>query len=312
MILVSVIIPNYNHAPFLEKRITSVLAQTHPAAEIILLDDASTDHSRQIIEQYRSHPLVSHIQYNESNSGSPFKQWEKGIQLAKHDWVWIAESDDACSPDFLEKATQQLELHPGSGLFYCDARIVDDQSGLSRLFSAEKNRYFNTTKWSTAYVSPGRKEIEDNLGIRCTINNASSSLMKRELLLPYLTEIASYNFHGDWFSYLAIARKNGLILYDPGPMNTYQVNSSGVTNRLPVDGKHRIECFRILSFLYSGKDGVTDQNMVKQFITLNLSTGFISGFNDWKGYFRINRMLAMKVLVTVIKNRLTFNKKGRS
>lgn len=74
---VSVIVPNYCHAPYLEQRIESILQQTFQDFELILLDDCSTDGSREILERYRNHPKVSGIFYNERNSGSPFKQWKK-------------------------------------------------------------------------------------------------------------------------------------------------------------------------------------------------------------------------------------------
>ncbi|MFM7682036.1 MAG: glycosyltransferase family 2 protein, partial [Bacteroidota bacterium] len=79
MNLVSVIIPNYNHALYLKQRIDSVLQQTYPNFEVIILDDKSMDNSHEIIESYRNHPKVVHIEYKEINSGSTFKQWQKGL-----------------------------------------------------------------------------------------------------------------------------------------------------------------------------------------------------------------------------------------
>ena len=66
---VSVIIPNYNHALYLKQRIDSVLNQAFQAFELIILDDCSTDNSREIIEQYRDNPKVSQIIYNQERLG---------------------------------------------------------------------------------------------------------------------------------------------------------------------------------------------------------------------------------------------------
>jgi glycosyltransferase involved in cell wall biosynthesis len=104
--LVSVIIPNYNHAAYLNERIDSVLNQTFRDFEVILLDDCSTDNSREIIESYRGHEKISQIEYNEVNSGSTFIQWKKGLDLAQGDWIWIAESDDVASNEFLSNAIE--------------------------------------------------------------------------------------------------------------------------------------------------------------------------------------------------------------
>src|ERR1700742_1367615 len=102
MAKVSVIVPNYNHSRYLNQRIDSVLSQTYQDFELIILDDCSTDDSRKIIKQYQEHPKVSHIVFNETNSGTTFKQWKKGIELAKGKYIWIAESDDWCEPNLLE------------------------------------------------------------------------------------------------------------------------------------------------------------------------------------------------------------------
>ena len=91
--LVSIIIPNYNHARFLDERMQSVLGQTYQNFEVIILDDRSTDNSREVIEKYRSNPKVRKILFNDTNSGSPFRQWKKGMELA---------SGDSCEPTFLE------------------------------------------------------------------------------------------------------------------------------------------------------------------------------------------------------------------
>ena len=80
---VSVIVPNYNHAPYLKRRIDSILNQTYQDFELILLDDCSTDNSAEVLNEYASNPKVSHVVINEINSGSTFKQWDKGFALAK-------------------------------------------------------------------------------------------------------------------------------------------------------------------------------------------------------------------------------------
>src|SRR5713226_5897350 len=120
---VSVIIPNYNHARFLRKRIESVLEQTYQDFELILLDDYSTDESRTILEQYSSDPRVR-IEFNSANSGSPFKQWNKGVRLACGKYIWIAESDDYADERLLERLVAVLKADPQISFAYCRSRCV--------------------------------------------------------------------------------------------------------------------------------------------------------------------------------------------
>ena len=109
--LVSVIIPNYNHARYLDERMQSVLGQTYQNIEVIILDDCSTDNSREVIERYRNDPKVTSIVYNDSNTGKPFQQWNKGIGLAAGDIIWLAESDDTCDAEMLERLVKLYMAH---------------------------------------------------------------------------------------------------------------------------------------------------------------------------------------------------------
>ena len=112
--LVSVIIPNYCHAQYLDQRIQSVLNQTYQNFEVIILDDCSPDDgaSKAVIEKYRDNTHVSQIVYNEVNTGSTFKQWEKGFLIAKGELIWIAESDDYCELNLLEELVALYAKYP--------------------------------------------------------------------------------------------------------------------------------------------------------------------------------------------------------
>ncbi|HWI86885.1 MAG TPA: glycosyltransferase family A protein, partial [Sphingomonas sp.] len=96
---VSVIVPNYNHARFLSKRLDSILAQTFADYELLILDDKSTDDSLAVIEPYLDGVRVR-LECNSVNSGGPYRQWNKGLALTSGDYVWIAESDDYADPSF--------------------------------------------------------------------------------------------------------------------------------------------------------------------------------------------------------------------
>ena len=106
---VSVIVPNYNHAKYLNQRIDSILNQTYTDFELILLDDCSTDDSREVLLSYKEHPKVTHVVFNDKNSNCTFKQWEKGIKLAKGKYIKFLDSDDFLYPDQIEKQLQDLK-----------------------------------------------------------------------------------------------------------------------------------------------------------------------------------------------------------
>src|SRR6516225_7688773 len=99
---VSVIVPNYNHARYLRRRVDSIVDQTYQDFELILLDDCSTDGSREVLQSYADDPRVR-IEFNDENTGTPFKQWNRGVRMARGRYIWIAESDDYAGPRFLER-----------------------------------------------------------------------------------------------------------------------------------------------------------------------------------------------------------------
>jgi glycosyltransferase involved in cell wall biosynthesis len=90
---VSVVIPNYNHARYLGRRIESVLRQRFADIEVLVLDDTSPDASREVAQRYATDARLR-LHFNESNSGSAYRQWQRGLAMTTARYVWIAESDD--------------------------------------------------------------------------------------------------------------------------------------------------------------------------------------------------------------------------
>ena len=101
-------VPNYNYAQYLAGRLSSVFAQTHPVAEIVVLDDASTDNSAAVLHDTAANAGRS-VRWlcNSGNSGSVFKQWRRAADLARSEWLWIAEADDQADPGFLWRYAQR-------------------------------------------------------------------------------------------------------------------------------------------------------------------------------------------------------------
>jgi glycosyltransferase involved in cell wall biosynthesis len=201
---VSVIVPNYNHAKFLKERLDSIFNQTFKDFELIILDDCSTDNSRETIESYRHLPNVS-IFYNSKNSGSPFKQWKKGIKLAKGKYIWIAESDDYAESNFLE--TMVEILNRGHGLAYCRSNDVD-QNGIKKsdFFWADG---LDENRWKSDFENNGNDEIKNHLVYRCTIPNASACVFEKKYA-PLDCGFHKMRFCGDWLFWIKLLQKTTL------------------------------------------------------------------------------------------------------
>ncbi|HYW21520.1 MAG TPA: glycosyltransferase [Nodularia sp. (in: cyanobacteria)] len=198
---VSVIIPNYNHARFLEQRIETVLNQTYQNFEIIFLDDNSTDNSREVFSKYAKHPKISHAIFNETNSGSPFKQWNKGFSLARGEYIWIAESDDFAELRLLEELVKVLDAHSTVGIAYCESIAVDN---LGNNISKLSNSFFDPERWQKDFTNSGQVECTNYLVSMCTIPNASAVLFRHSLYVKVAEKNSIFKSAGDWFTWASI------------------------------------------------------------------------------------------------------------
>src|ERR1035438_2384173 len=204
MSLVTVIIPSYNHSQYLKTRIDSVLNQTFKDFEIIILDDASTDNSKEIIEFYRSNKKVINIIYNKKNSGSVFKQWVKGIELSQSPYTWIAESDDWADVELLSALVNKIEESEEIGLVFADVKIMNsDGIYTGENFSDFQNKF--NPRFKCSYINEGYIELKEGLAYWCTINNVSSVLFRTKFLKSNKFNLSKFHYAGDWATYVSIA-----------------------------------------------------------------------------------------------------------
>lgn len=239
MPIVSIIVPNYNHAPFLKQRIESILGQTYQDFELILLDDCSTDGSREVMEQYRSNPHTSHIIYNESNSGSAFRQWDKGISLAKGEWIWVAESDDYADPSFLECLMTEVAQVPDCVLAYAATWWVDQKG--AKLWETPNSNKIN--------IYNGRDFIRQKLAVCNSIANVSECIFRRDKFRS--TESYRYEHMrlcGDWFFYVLLAEQ-GRVVEVEKPLSYYRQHSSNISSEAETQGLTFLEGADILEYM---------------------------------------------------------------
>lgn len=227
---VAVIVPNFNHAPYLARRIDSILGQTFQNFEVLILDDASTDNSREVIERYRGRERVR-IVYNERNSGSVFAQWEKGIRATTGEYAWIAESDDWAEPAFLERLVPILDSDKSLALAYCQSAIVDPASSvLGPALSWTED--LDPVRWKSAFRADGREELRNYLIQKNTIPNASAVLQRRSLLEKCLPLRSDLRLCGDWHHWARMLALGGLA-FTPEVLNSWWRPASSNARSLP-------------------------------------------------------------------------------
>lgn len=211
---VSVILPSYNHAPYLKVRLESILNQTFQNFEVIILDDCSTDSSLAVLNNYRNHPRITHFEINDQNSGSPFRQWQKGLSLAKGEFIWIAESDDYCDLNFLESQLSQIEERQ-LDIVVAETKTVNNQKIKGRTHHPifKKNNVLNVSLDYFLY---------------CPVLNVSAVVFKKELL-NNVKHFNKYLLIGDRVFYFE-AFQNKKIALNPNTQSYFRKDGDGLSS----------------------------------------------------------------------------------
>ena len=251
---VSVIVPNYNYGRYIRKRIRSILRQTYPVYEIIVLDDASTDGSAEMIKSMvldlkaQNPNLNIRFVGNKENSGKAMKQWKKGIELATGDYIWIAEADDLCSRRFLEEVMKGFE-DPEVVLSYTESAIINGAGVMiapNFRWSRDKEK---TGHYKKSYVKEGFREIEEIMAVRCTIPNVSAVVFRKDVIdMSVLGKAIEFSQVGDWYLYVNVL-KNGKVVYNRKALNKFRVHRGSKTADAKNDRVHYDEIVNMHKWL---------------------------------------------------------------
>jgi alpha-1,3-rhamnosyltransferase len=128
--LVSVLLPSYNHVKFVEQAVLSILNQSYPNIELLVIDDGSTDGSHEILENLsKKHGFF----YQHQENMGVIKTLERLSSLAKGKYISFFSSDDLSEPEKIEKLVSYLEKNPDFSMVYSKIRIIDANNNLVKL-----------------------------------------------------------------------------------------------------------------------------------------------------------------------------------
>jgi glycosyltransferase involved in cell wall biosynthesis len=230
---VSVIVPNFNHEKFLNERLDSIYSQTYRNFEVILLDDKSSDNSLKILDlYYKKYPDITIKHYNDQNSGSVFNQWKKGLQIATGDLIWIAESDDSSSVNFLSELVIYFK-NQAVLLAFARTEFVSSDSKQQVWTQEDYLADYGFIDWKKSFIKSSMSLVKGGWAIKNFIPNVSSAIFRKPKDLSLLNESYWLNMRmcGDWIFYLTITR-GGLVAYTPNATNYYRQHTTNVSKNL--------------------------------------------------------------------------------
>lgn len=235
---VSVIVPVYNAEAFLSKCIESLVGQTYPELEIIIVNDGSTDHSLKICEDYANKYCFIKI-INKRNEGVSLARLA-GVRMAAGQYISFVDADDWIERNYIERMMD--ELH--------DSDII--LAGISRILVSENNRIVKEKNNMAAGIYKSEEELQLLFGkMLCydvpfkpgVLPYACNKIYKKEMLIPWLEKIDKRINDGEdvavIFPYLIHSKK--IVLSDYCGYQ-YRIHQNSVCNKKREDAYRNASC----------------------------------------------------------------------
>lgn len=210
---VTFVVPCYNYGRYVAEAVESLLAQTRQELEIIVVDDASTDNTPEVLKAYRGHPRIQLLRH-EQNQGH-IASYNEALALAQGKYVGILSADDYClERDALARQIALFDAHPTIGMVYAAYHVMAGRELLSTeaVFPHHGFRRgldeFRSLMWGNYILHSGtllRREVQDELG-------------------PYDAQLPQ---SADWDQWLRTCARHD-VGYIPEPLYVYRIHHSNM------------------------------------------------------------------------------------
>jgi glycosyltransferase involved in cell wall biosynthesis len=210
----SLVMANYNYAHFLKDSLTSIFSQTRPVDEVLVIDDASTDNSLEVLQAFQQKESRLRVLRNESNQGAVFAV-NRGLHEATGDVVCFHSADDFIHPSFFQLSVGMLEACPVAGMC-C--------SFFSTFIDSTKEVNLGAMHWSSEATYLSQADL-----IRVNAGGSipgHSSVYLRQSVLDAGALIPELKWHCDWFLINVIAARTG-ICFIPAALAFLRINDGG-------------------------------------------------------------------------------------
>ena len=267
---VSVVVPNYNYAPYLKERLRSVLGQTVRNLELLYIDDASTDASNDVARNVAQNDTRMIIDVRETNSGGPYWTWNEAAARASGEWLWFAGADDTACPTFLEEMLSLAERHPQAGILRSDFLRMNGSGQVVDRGSDDRTR-----RWKDAadYAESGPAEIV--YAALSTYATASSLLLRRDVFAACGGFDARIPLSADTLLYLRMVARSGTA-YRARPLTAYRDHAGSVTRSAATGATEISKCFcmaKALAILTDlGVTSGTERRILERYMRFRLNS----------------------------------------
>jgi glycosyltransferase involved in cell wall biosynthesis len=221
---ISVIIPTYNMANFIQEAIQSVLDQTFSDFEIVVVDDGGTDNTVDVVKAFKD-PRIRYI-YQENHGVSSARN--SGIRASSGEFIAFLDSDDAWLPRSLEIKKELLDVHPDAALICSDIYLVNVSAG-----KAVSRFWHDILFYSSKSVARAAKQPVIELITRGCFIVPTTTVVRRSVFarVGYFDE--SLRTWEDWDMFVRIARSFPVLTIDL-PLARKRLHTSELTGNLEL------------------------------------------------------------------------------
>lgn len=203
---VSILLANYNHAKYLPTSLAGICGQTHPATEVIIVDDGSTDDSVAVIEEYAQRFPNIRLLRNDMNRGQHYSI-QRALLAAHGDYVVWAASDDLLLPDFIERSLGVLKQYPDAGLCFSRLAVFVDGTTETRHYTESTQGVAFDYGEHPRFIAPD--ELKSILSRHYLWLSGNTAVARRSVLLEIGGFASQLKWHGDWFAFYVVALRYG-------------------------------------------------------------------------------------------------------
>ncbi|MBO5259725.1 MAG: glycosyltransferase [Agathobacter sp.] len=222
--LVSIIMPAYNSENYMESSINSVIKQTYENWELLIIDDASSDSTREIAHKYADGEKIRLI-VNDKNVGVSQSR-NRGIHEAKGHWVAFLDSDDLWEPEKLGKQMDFLEKEDKARLVFTGSAFINEQGKRAE------------------YILEVPEKVMFRRLLKQNIISCSSVVVQKELLLQY--QMPGDHLHEDYSVWLRILSGGEMAYGINDPLLIYRVSTGSKSGNKWKAAKMQFRVYRYM------------------------------------------------------------------
>ena len=282
--LISIVFTSYNHREYLRQALDSLVNQTYPNLEIIIIDDCSTDGSQEILKEYEHYQNID-LKLQTKNSGSYVKASNFGASFAKGEYILFAQCDDFAATKQIETLFNEFKKNPSVGVVFSKSYLVDEKGMTFTDDFVGREMSFKRAVNKTGLISGAR--MKEFLSFSCVIPNLSAALIKRELFerVNGLSDI--YLVVADWEFWLDMTEETDFY-YVSEPLNYFRQHATTIRSSI----KMKTQIIEIFKMFYNhiSKNELTPNQKHK----LKVGAGAV-----WFSYFVENKKTWFECFSTV-------------